>query len=194
MALAAGGIEDEIERYLKDLRNFMRVRYKNGRRCDQGDDRGYLESGAGDVGIESADWRHKAAGKTDFFLGLAQGRLDWVAIPRLAPSAGEADLTSVRLQMIGAARQQDRKPLRPIDQRHEDGGLGQRTIGQQIRIEIMIATADAGWRSGGEAGHDMVTGHAGGSHCPSGKNRSLLHTPYSSLSPQRRTSASSTSS
>jgi ABC-type nitrate/sulfonate/bicarbonate transport system ATPase subunit len=108
--------------------------------------------------------------------------------------ARETDLAGMVLQVITAPRQQHGQALRPFDQRHQHCGPRQQTVRQHVGVEVVIAAAQTRGRGDRQAGEDVIPAHAAGSLRPSGKNCSLLHTPYTSSPPMRRICASSTSS
>ena len=62
--------------------------------CDDADDRGDLEPGAGHIGVEPADHRHMVARQPDFLFGLAQRRLD--RRRRRSPRCGRRETRSAR--------------------------------------------------------------------------------------------------
>ena len=74
VALAIGGVHQEVQRRLEDLLDFGWVRHRFPIRVDQAQHRLDAKPGRGQVGIEPAQHLHPVAGQTDFLLRLTQGR------------------------------------------------------------------------------------------------------------------------
>src|SRR5947207_15753319 len=70
--LMVAPVENEGERHLERLDDLERVDRDRHRRIDDADDRSDLESDAGDVGVEPADYTYPYARCADLVLGFAQ--------------------------------------------------------------------------------------------------------------------------
>ena len=139
-AVVVAPVEDVGERHLERLGDLVRVdRQRVGRR-DDADDRGDLEPGAGDVGVEPADDADELARQADLLLGLAQRGGDGVGILLLDPAAGKRDLPGMRREMRRALGQQHASCRRMVDQRHQHRGRAQRRGGRRLAgVEVVVA-------------------------------------------------------
>ena len=185
MALVVGRIHQEIERHLEGLGDLMRRNRQAEARRDEGHHRQDAEAGAGLIGVEIAGDIDMGAGKADFLLGLAQGRLGR-GLARVDLAARKGDLARMGAEMVGAAGQQHMGPVRMLDDRHQHGGGPERRPLMRLdpdirvgRIEIMVAPQPrhaAGRQQGADrrrlpvgAGKDAasIAVHAGGPRRPS---------------------------
>ena len=84
-----------------------------------------LEAGARDVGVQAPGDLDPLRLQADFLLGFAKRRGDGIAVRRLHPAAGKADLTGMSGKVGGALSEDDGHAAFPLDQRHEHGGMAQ---------------------------------------------------------------------
>src|SRR3546814_7134949 len=101
------GVEEDIERNLEPVLDLFRIGIEGDIGRDHAEYRGDAVAAARLIGFGRARDHHVAAVEANLFFGLAQRRVDRVAVARIALAARKSDLSRVAAQPLRALGQYD---------------------------------------------------------------------------------------
>ena len=126
VALMISRIKKKGERNLKNLRNFERVRYQFERRCNETNDRRYLETGSCPVLRKATKEFDVSTIQTDLLFGLPQCGIHRRSILLLNTPARKTDLPGMVMEMICSTSQKYRRLRMTQDNRKQHGSRRER--------------------------------------------------------------------
>ncbi|CAM2158187.1 hypothetical protein PT2222_40185 [Paraburkholderia tropica] len=128
------GVHQIAERHLEDARHFERVGRERERLVHEAHHGRDAKTRAREVVRQRPQHLDARRIEIDLFVRLAQRGGDRRGVGRLAAAAGEADLTCVIAEIVGALREQHRKTRGPHRDRHQHGGLARIADLQHARL------------------------------------------------------------
>jgi len=141
-----GRVHQKLEGHFERLCNLDLIRVHGEAGPDKSHDRCHRVPGDRQVVVEVAADLYKARIQSDLLERLALRRCRRIGIALFNSATGKTDLPGVVLEGLSALRQQDRKSVRPLDDRNQDRRRREAPATEQ--------TQDRGKVPGGVERHD----------------------------------------